>query len=107
MFNDLSSLKTLNIENNHLKTIEDGVFDHLITLENAKFSKNKLTFLPSFPATNISEKITSPFENATSLKKLDLSHNMISHIFKDWLQSKSLTTLNLSFNNLIKLEVSI
>jgi len=94
------------MKKNQLKYISNYSFKSLKKLKIVDLSINNLTLQsndndPSF-------KSLSPFQYCILLKELYLANNNISKIFGDWITiHRQLQKLNLSYNNIFSVKVSI
>ncbi|KAM0680290.1 hypothetical protein GINT2_001676 [Glugoides intestinalis] len=81
LFDDLTNLESLSLQNNNIKELQPNIFNNLQKLESLDLSKNKLTEFPS-----------CVFDDLTNLKSLSLQNNNIKELQPN------------IFNNLQKLE---
>ncbi|KAJ8682332.1 hypothetical protein QAD02_018124, partial [Eretmocerus hayati] len=68
-FEDMATLRLLQLSNNQIHTIERGAFQDLVKVEKLRLNNNHIRFLPD-----------SLFSNMMNLKRLDLSHNQLTMI---------------------------
>ncbi|XP_058798231.1 protein slit isoform X2 [Phymastichus coffea] len=68
-FEDMATLRLLQLSNNQIHTIERGAFQDLVSVEKLRLNNNHIRFLPDLL-----------FSNMMNLKRLDLSHNQIAMI---------------------------
>uniref|UniRef100_A0ABD2X9L2 Protein slit n=1 Tax=Trichogramma kaykai TaxID=54128 RepID=A0ABD2X9L2_9HYME len=68
-FEDMATLRLLQLSNNQIHTIERGAFQDLVSVEKLRLNDNHIRFLPD-----------QLFSNMMNLKRLDLSHNKITMI---------------------------
>nr|XP_012235797.1 PREDICTED: protein toll-like isoform X1 [Linepithema humile]XP_012235798.1 PREDICTED: protein toll-like isoform X1 [Linepithema humile] len=99
LFKTLRRLEELNMERNHLKIISNYNFRYVRNLKTIKLSHNFLTLESN------GLYVSSPFYNCDSLTELYLANNSISKIFDDWINSKKLRRLDLSYNNISSIQV--
>ena len=96
MRNKFMSLKTLDLSNNLISTIELNAFKHLAELETLDLSNNKLNYLSS-----------AAFNGLKSLKNLILKSNQISNLVPNQFASlQTLIFLDLSSNRISNLEAT-
>lgn len=94
----LTHLHFLNMSRNMIEVIEsDSMMPFANHLMQADFGYNKISF---------EEYQQSPFRKCSDLNNLDLSHNNITMIFKDWMNMPDLEYLNLEHNSISNLKVS-
>ena len=86
---NLKYLKDLKLNDNLIKTIDDGDFANLPMLQNLDLSRNELS--------TVSE---SAFQNSSQLQRINLSHNKISALKSDTFSGTIRLILDLSHNNL-------
>ncbi|RZF46767.1 hypothetical protein LSTR_LSTR002630 [Laodelphax striatellus] len=96
LFRDLSNLRVVDFSGNRLRSLPDSLFNEQ-GLEKFSASRNQLSRLPV---------ATFGLSAAATLCELDLSHNAIStlHSTESFSRFRSLTSLDLSYNRLVKLE---
>ena len=111
-FNNLSSLKSLDLTSNDLKTIAPNAFIQLISLETFNLSKNALFTLPDKFAINLNNLCFNSdefncFENkaldsTTGLTTLNLANNRFVEFNRSTFQPliSSLTSIDISGNEL-------
>ncbi|KAK0182220.1 hypothetical protein PV327_000381 [Microctonus hyperodae] len=118
-FRDMEQLRLLDISNNGIKSIEEGIFNGCNSLEELYLDDNNLTTVPadslkgprairilSLAGNNIVSLSRGAFGNsqlADSLLRIDLSRNELSHMEDNALTGLThLLFLNLSRNDLIR-----
>ncbi|XP_066292476.1 polycystin-1-like isoform X2 [Branchiostoma lanceolatum] len=114
VFNNLSSLKILNLTYNCLESLEVNSFEGLTSLEELLLQGNKLNSVPddlfadssaiavlSFSENLLTTLPENVFQNLTSLQKLDLSKNRLTSMSRQLFTGlHMLHTLDLSSNEL-------
>ena len=92
-FDDLSKLQYLNLSRNDLAELPDGIFDKLTSLHTLTLDQNSLTTLPE-----------GPFEGLDNLWHLNLSNNSLNELPDETFDDLSaLSVLSLSDNQLTEL----
>ncbi|KAM0681470.1 hypothetical protein GINT2_000672 [Glugoides intestinalis] len=129
LFDDLTNLESLRLENNNIKELQPNIFNNLQKLESLNLSDNKLTELPScvfdglvnlkslwLPNNNIKELQPNIFNNLQKLEYLRLYSNKLTEIpscvfdglvnlIELWLEHNNIKELQPNlFNKLQKLE---
>ena len=97
MFDELTSLRELRLDNNSLSTLPAGVFDELTALTTLRLGFNSLSTLP-----------TGVFDELTALTQLHLHTNSLSTLPAGVFDElTALTTLNLYNNSLSTLPAGV
>ncbi|XP_044004105.1 toll-like receptor 6 [Aphidius gifuensis] len=97
IFDNLSNLRTLNIDNNNLTALPTNIFTGLINLEKIFLSYNQLDYLES-----------GTFNNLSNLEKLEMDVNNLTALSSDIFNGlEKLRWLNLSQNKLKSLQPGI
>ncbi|KAM0680514.1 hypothetical protein GINT2_001202 [Glugoides intestinalis] len=114
LFDDLTNLESLRLQDNNIKELQPNIFNNLQKLESLNLSDNKLTELPScvfdglvnlkslwLPNNNIKELQPNIFNNLQKLEELNLDNNKLTE-FPEGILSElgSLQTLDLSKNEI-------
>ena len=112
-FNKLKNIVYISLEDNRLKTLPDGIFDHVETIEELDLSTNSIFSLPKniFRNTSLAilnlkyNDISTKFDFITNdLQKLDLSYNKIVHVNDIMFNTMDdLNSLNLKGNSIKKI----
>ncbi|KAK2949422.1 putative Protein scribble like protein [Blattamonas nauphoetae] len=112
-FDHLPALTELNLTGNSLQVLPSSI-TNTKNLEHLKVAKNKLLSCPPLLTTGKGCKIDLSFNFLTRLpavgenvSSLVVSHNKITQISEELLLATKLTNLNLSFNNLSSLPISL
>ena len=93
IFDGLTALTELNLEDNQLATLPAGIFDGLTALTSLNLTSNELATLPA-----------DIFDELTALRHLDLTSNALTTLPADIFDGlTALTTLRLSYNQLSSL----
>ncbi|XP_013412991.1 phospholipase A2 inhibitor [Lingula anatina] len=93
MFRGLNALENIDLSNSKISQIQDTVFDHLINLKSLDLSHNQIAQV----GTNVNG---FPFSWNQRLQLLDLSYNKMAAVQVGISIQQSLTTLNLSHNEI-------
>ena len=105
LFAGLRSLEELRMNRNGLKTIDIRAFIFTPNLKVAFLMNNELTLKSTLMSPT--SFMLSPFHGSKNLEELYLSHNNVTNIFEDWTTSLRLKILDLSYNQLQVLRVSV
>lgn len=91
LFSQLQSIRALDLSNNHLESLQSGIFDGLKSLEFLSLSGNSIVYI---------ERNT--FQALTSLRALNLNDNQLQTIDENWFSNISLSIreLDLRSNNI-------
>lgn len=97
VFKDLTELEQLDLDGNNLSSLEEGVFEGLTSLTRLGLVDNRLSTLPR-----------DVFDELTSLTRLDLDGNNLSSLPRGVFdEPTSLNRLNLAHNRLSTLPMSV
>lgn len=101
VFQSLTSLNRLYMSHNHLKSLEPQLFSSLIHLKTINLSYNQVNMSSGLEDSSI-------LNNCKEIESIDLSHNNVTKIFRDWLIIfVYLKDLDLSYNQIDRLSVSM
>ena len=103
LFSAVTNLKTLDLSNNRLTTIDLKAFASTQNIEEINLENNLLTLIEPYSSVmeNIKLDLASPFQYVTNLRKLNLRNNSIMYIYQDWKYLLlRLEELDLSYNNI-------
>ncbi|KAM0679888.1 hypothetical protein GINT2_002060 [Glugoides intestinalis] len=121
LFDDLTNLESLSLQNNNIKELQPNIFNNLQKLEFLYLSKNKLTEFPScvfdglvnlkslgLQNNNIKELQPNLFNNLQKLESLYLTSNKLTEfpscVFDGLVNLKS---LSLEYNNIKELQPNL
>jgi Leucine-rich repeat (LRR) protein len=118
LFENLTSLQYLNLDNNNLHALLHGSFSGLLNLQELRLTNNKIDEVQvhAFGGLNHLVSITLDknklhelkqewFENMRNLEMLSLDHNLLTNIYKDsFSKLTTLQTLTLEGNQIYDIE---
>lgn len=94
----MNYLEELYLDNNKLERIGANAFVNT-NLKEIHLQHNLLTFVEVVQGPTIFDQ-KSPFQDVGALRKLDLSHNKVTHFLADWyMHNVQMEYLNLGYNN--------
>ncbi|XP_050431725.1 protein artichoke [Adelges cooleyi] len=94
-FHGLSKLIRLDLSENRISSLEEGILKGCVNLEELKLNENRLDFVPS-----------SSLNGPQALRVLSLKNNRIESIHqRSFLSQKSLLTIDLSSNRVNNIEI--
>lgn len=98
MIANLNHLEKLYLNDNNLTRISSYAFKNT-NLTEVQLQHNALSFAEIVQGPTIFDQL-SPFQDLKRLRKLNLSHNRLTHFLIDWyMHNLRLETLDLSYNN--------
>ena len=109
-FKGFPALTDLWLSGNELKEIHPGAFSN--ALDGIRLSRNKITTIQDGVFSNSTIRFLdldhnlidsiSPhaFDNMTDLRNLNLNHNKIKIVYREWLQDKSKLQMDLGYNQI-------